>query len=205
MAWKNKEDQKAYNRAYYLANREKWKEYAKKQDPEKQRENKRLWAAKNVEKKREQNREWDRKNPEKRRAMNESWAARNPEKRREYSRTSYAKNPEKRIEYSQAWAAKNPDRVRTRHTRKAAKRRGGLTSEKFLDVEIFERDKWTCQFCYKPVDPKLKGKDPDAASIDHIVPFCEGGVHAWDNCQLLHVRCNGIKGRRLMPHFAMFG
>ena len=63
-------------------------------------------------------------------------------------------------------------------------------------VEVFERDGWVCQLCGERVDPLLKGPDPLAASLDHIVPVSLGGDHLPENCQLAHLGCNSSKGAR---------
>lgn len=52
---------------------------------------------------------------------------------------------------------------------------------------IYERDKKTCGICHKHVPFKH-------ASIDHIIPICQGGKHALNNVQLAHRRCNHLKG-----------
>ena len=46
-----------------------------------------------------------------------------------------------------------------------------------------------CQLCIKYVEPRK-------ASMDHIRPLSKGGTHTWDNIQLVHLRCNLVKGNR---------
>lgn len=58
--------------------------------------------------------------------------------------------------------------------------------------EVYRRDKGICQLCGEYVMPKH-------ASIDHIVPLDpkHGGTHTWDNVQLVHLKCNLVKGNRV--------
>lgn len=64
-------------------------------------------------------------------------------------------------------------------------------------MKVFDRDGWVCQLCGERVDPLLKGPDPLAASLDHIVPVSLGGDHTYANCQLAHLGCNAAKGASL--------
>lgn len=68
--------------------------------------------------------------------------------------------------------------------------------EKFLDIEIFERDGWKCQLCGKRVDKTLVHPNPFSASLDHVRPIARGGGHTRVNCQLAHLRCNLSKNAR---------
>ena len=55
-----------------------------------------------------------------------------------------------------------------------------------------------CGICGKPVDKSLRYPDPQAASVDHIIPIARGG-HPSDisNLQLAHWICNRAKGDML--------
>jgi 5-methylcytosine-specific restriction endonuclease McrA len=63
---------------------------------------------------------------------------------------------------------------------------GGI---KFTKRNIFARDKWTCQYCYKEFDPC-------DLTIDHIIPKSRGGKTEWDNIVSCCKNCNGKKGNR---------
>lgn len=61
---------------------------------------------------------------------------------------------------------------------------------------IYERDGWTCQLCFEPVDPEA----PDLAarpSLDHIVPQSRGGSHDVSNLRLACFGCNARRGNRV--------
>lgn len=75
---------------------------------------------------------------------------------------------------------------------KAARRRGaGVRSiPRGLRQRLFDRQRGICAQCGGYL-LTLAG-----THVDHRVPVCKGGVHAEDNLQLLHARCNLAKGRR---------
>lgn len=79
--------------------------------------------------------------------------------------------------------------------RRRALLRGALV-EPVYRRRIFERDRWRCQLCGKPVDRRRSAPHPRAATIDHIVPLADGGTHEPANVQCAHFLCNAIKGHR---------
>ncbi|MFJ2697432.1 HNH endonuclease [Streptomyces rochei] len=58
---------------------------------------------------------------------------------------------------------------------------------------IYQRDRWVCQLCRKPVARGKAVPHPKAPTIDHIVPLARGGTHEPANVQLAHYHCNTIK------------
>lgn len=63
-------------------------------------------------------------------------------------------------------------------------------------LAIYERDNWTCQLCFKPVDPNLHYLDDWAATLDHIVPQSHTLFpdHSPSNLRLAHRWCNSVRG-----------
>lgn len=53
-------------------------------------------------------------------------------------------------------------------------------------LEIFERDKWICQYCGEKVDF-------ENASLDHCIPQTQGGRHNKENLKTCCFLCNSIK------------
>jgi hypothetical protein len=51
---------------------------------------------------------------------------------------------------------------------------------------IFERDKWTCQYCGETVSG-------DNATLDHYIPQSKGGSHTKENLRTCCLLCNAIK------------
>lgn len=64
---------------------------------------------------------------------------------------------------------------------------------------VFMRDGWICQICKKRVNKKLRLPNRMSASLDHIVPLSLGGIHAYSNVQLAHLRCNSRKQDNTLP------
>lgn len=66
--------------------------------------------------------------------------------------------------------------------------------------KLFVRDNGVCQACgrhcdwndYEIVNDSFITRD-GYPSIDHIKPLSKGGLHSWDNVQLLCFRCNRLK------------
>lgn len=67
-----------------------------------------------------------------------------------------------------------------------------------LRVLVADRDGWTCQLCWEPIDPKLRRPHPLALAIDHIVEVAAGGSDAMSNLRAAHADCNARR-RALRP------
>ena len=86
------------------------------------------------------------------------------------------------------------------------KRLHGKIIDKDITLDgLIARDNGRCGLCGGVVDKNdYTIKDgvfiAGAAypSIDHIKPLSKGGLHSWDNVQLMHHRCNSIKGARVV-------
>ena len=85
----------------------------------------------------------------------------------------------------------------TWHMRRASE--CGAEAEKFLSVEIFERDEWTCKLCGIPVNRETELPHPFAPTLDHVIPLVQGGQHTRDNTQCAHFYCNSIKSDAADP------
>jgi hypothetical protein len=53
-------------------------------------------------------------------------------------------------------------------------------------LTLFERDKWTCQYCGETVAS-------DNATLDHYVPQSKGGNHSKENLRTCCLVCNSIE------------
>jgi len=58
---------------------------------------------------------------------------------------------------------------------------------KFTRFEIFNRDKFTCQYC---------GRRTSDLTLDHVVPRHRGGAHSWENVVSACIPCNRRKAGR---------
>ncbi|MBI1818913.1 MAG: HNH endonuclease [Nitrospirae bacterium] len=60
---------------------------------------------------------------------------------------------------------------------------------RFSRVNIFTRDKYSCQYCRK----KCRS---DELTFDHVVPIAKGGRKTWENIVTACFRCNHMKSGR---------
>jgi len=58
---------------------------------------------------------------------------------------------------------------------------------------VFERDKYTCQYCGKKVNKSGPSSTHDTATIDHVVPRASGGKTTFENTLTACVTCNTKK------------
>ena len=77
------------------------------------------------------------------------------------------------------------------HNRSRARKRGGYVDKSFSRLDIFKRDKFTCEYCKK----KLK---LDECTEDHRIPIAMGGAHVWENCTTACMPCNRAKHAKLL-------
>lgn len=61
---------------------------------------------------------------------------------------------------------------------------------KFCRQTVFERDKFTCQYCGK----KFENHD---LNLDHVIPRQKGGETSWENVVCSCIRCNTRKANKL--------
>jgi 5-methylcytosine-specific restriction endonuclease McrA len=62
---------------------------------------------------------------------------------------------------------------------------------------VIARDGYRCGICDRPIDPALRGSQPLALSIDHVVPIIANGDDSLGNLQVAHLGCNAAKGSSL--------
>jgi 5-methylcytosine-specific restriction endonuclease McrA len=68
---------------------------------------------------------------------------------------------------------------------------------KFSRRNVFERDRFTCQYCGIRFDHQ-------SLNIDHVVPRDKGGKNTWENVVCSCFPCNTRKGNRLPADIQMF-
>jgi len=61
------------------------------------------------------------------------------------------------------------------------------SGRKLTRLEVFKRDKYTCQYC---------GKETRQLTLDHVLPRYRGGQHTWLNVVSACVPCNRRKAGR---------
>lgn len=125
------------------------------------------------------------------------WYAANRERRTVASAIWKADNRDRVSATNAAWYSSNKERVYAYAAARRARRRGNGVAP-YNRLDIFERDLWTCQLCGGAVDRDIHKTDPMRASIDHIVPIVLGGSDTPSNVHLAHLRCNKVKGARVV-------
>lgn len=65
---------------------------------------------------------------------------------------------------------------------------------RFTRENIFQRDRFICQYCGKNFEPRH-------LNIDHVIPRDKGGATNWENVVTSCVPCNSRKANKL-PHVA---
>lgn len=68
---------------------------------------------------------------------------------------------------------------------------------KFTRRNVFERDRFTCQYCGILFDYQ-------SLNIDHVIPRDKGGKNTWENVVCSCIPCNTRKGNRLPAEINMF-
>jgi len=66
--------------------------------------------------------------------------------------------------------------------------------QKMTKMEIFNRDKYTCQYC---------GRQSKEMTLDHVIPRKRGGEHSWENVVSACIPCNRRKAGRTPEEAAM--
>lgn len=84
----------------------------------------------------------------------------------------------------------------SKRCQRGAANRGGNWITLLARQAIYERDNWTCQLCYEPVDPAADPLSDWFPSLDHIVPQSHMLVpdHSPDNLRTAHRWCNAVRG-----------
>lgn len=84
-------------------------------------------------------------------------------------------------------------RINSRHRSRA--RKYGVAYEPINERAVFERDRWRCQLCRKPVAKTKQVPHPKAPTIDCIVPLSVPGSPGYvlSNVQLACFLCNSLK------------
>ncbi len=61
------------------------------------------------------------------------------------------------------------------------------SERKLTRLEVFNRDRYTCQYC---------NKETRQLTLDHVIPRYRGGQHTWENVVSACVPCNRRKAGR---------
>jgi 5-methylcytosine-specific restriction endonuclease McrA len=136
----------------------------------------------------EYKRAWRVKNRDHHREYSRAWYYAHPEHCSERSRAWRENNRERKREANRAWNKAHPDVIRAKTQRRLAKLKdngGVFTHEELTAMRIAQAG--ICAYCKRQ-------HDPDALTIDHIIPISQGGRHEAANICLACGTCNSSKG-----------
>jgi 5-methylcytosine-specific restriction endonuclease McrA len=201
-----KECDKAATQAWYAANSERARAYARENNwkwraanPEKKYAQNRAWYLANIEKSRASTSKWAKANPdkikarylrtydkEKSRLMANAWRAANPGRANIISSRWRAQNPEKMRECQQNWLNRHPGIQRVWGAARRARVLQAEGSHSTRDIKrLFSLQRGHCAACRKSIKPGYE--------IDHIIALARGGSNYPSNLQLLCPKCNAQK------------
>lgn len=123
-----------------------------------------------------------------------SYRAANSELKVISDKKSYIKHRKERLVaakiYRNTEKGRQLSRIKNRMRRATVK-----IGDRYLDIDIFERDGWVCWLCNFIIDKNIKYPNNMCASIDHIELLSLGGTDTIDNVKASHLICN-IKRKR---------
>lgn len=71
-----------------------------------------------------------------------------------------------------------------------------ITTVNFSRGAVVQRDRSTCQYCFKKLIPS-------EITIDHVVPRSRGGISSFYNCVVSCMPCNSKKGDKFLEEVDM--
>lgn len=119
------------------------------------------------------------------------WWSENRVKARDYAKGYRSKNPDKVAAGSKAWDAANRDRRVAYALKQTLKRKSRLPSDfDEFDAFVALEAKRACDRRFAMTGYKWE--------LDHMVPLNKGGMHKYDNMQVIPRKLNRIKSDRLI-------
>ncbi len=159
-----REERKAYDRAYYLSNKTRLVARAK------------VAYAENTQREKENKRKWTERNKSKLASQRKAYKC--------TRRTKLAA-------YQRRYRQENPNTIAAQVAVRRARKKHAQVIENVDRAVVFNRDKGIYGLCYQPVDP-------GNWHLDHVVPLAAGGDHSYKNTQVSHPACNLSKGAKLV-------
>lgn len=182
----DKKQRKAYQKAWYNANKDKVKAVNK------------IWRGANTEKLKAYKKAYCQINADKIKVYDKAYREANRERYKAWHDAYHQANFEKVKAWNKAyWKANSEQNRKYRQKRRALKQKAPY--EVINEKTVFMRDGWICQICKNRVNKRFKWPNPMCASLDHIVPLTQGGSHTYKNVQLTHLTCNLTKNVNVLP------
>ena len=211
MPYKDKNKEKQYRHLYYLRNKQKFLNRAKKwkqSNPEKTKISNYLSRKRNSNKEKLRHREYYEKNKKIINVKHISYRENNRELLREKSKIYYKNNKIECKKRSQKWREKNRKRYIAINKKSLLKntklwefRKQHLKWQKHLGI-LYEKQKGICALCYK---------EAEEPSVDHIYPVAllvkaeipEDIINDITNLQMACLKCNKKKGKKLFNNYSI--
>jgi 5-methylcytosine-specific restriction endonuclease McrA len=117
------------------------------------------------------------------------------DERKEYNKNRYLKYKERMSKQSKEWAKKHPLHMQASTHTTAVKRKypKAITEDSptsYTLKEWLDKKQGECVYC-----------GDEAKHIDHIIPLSKGGLHTFENLQLICRRCNVAKNNDTVEEF----
>lgn len=110
-----------------------------------------------------------------------------------------SKKPDEALSLCRTCSDKESRRA-TRSKRRARIR--GVLRDHIVPFRVFLTDNWTCQICGVWTPRDLRGSTHNCApEIDHKIPLCKGGLHAYTNVHCTCRQCNSDKGDKILVKY----
>lgn len=98
---------------------------------------------------------------------------------------------EYRREYKKKYLSTDKGKMHNRKQSSARRaRKSGVKSGTYNFYDICVAHNWTCVICKMQIDRSLAWPDPNAVTIEHIIPLALGGDDTKENVAPAHFRCN---------------
>ena len=183
------ETAKVYNRAYFLAHREKIRAYRLAHQEQIKAYN-RAYRLAHYEKAQARDRLYHATHQEERNAKSRAYHLMHREERKAYSRAYLTTHKEERKVYNYIWANTHREMRRLQeHRRRARKMSSPCTATAEHEQAIKAAYKYKCAYC---------GKRSTKLTIDHVIPLAKNGGHTPENLVPACKSCNSAKKDRLV-------
>ncbi|QJB21871.1 endonuclease VII [Xanthomonas phage FoX2] len=149
------------------------------------------WYAANPERARANTAAWRAANTERHRAYAAAWRADNPERERASNAAWRAANPERKRAAVEAWTKANPDKATARWAARRARKAAAMPAD-WSDFDQFVMEEAGA------ARRRREAMTGYAWHIDHMVPLNQGGLHAWNNIQVIPASMNLAKCDKLI-------
>jgi len=148
------------------------------------------WESKNREKCNLYRKEWLKNNKNYYKLYFRKWSSQNRNKTREWARIYRENHSYECRERIKLWGLNNPDKLYKYDLRRRSRKKNAFVEDvdRFIVLENYNQ---LCGICGGPVNS-------NNFHVDHIIPISKGGEHSYKNTQPAHLKCNLVKGDKIV-------